>query len=115
MYPHPEWGDGAAQGSSNKKPSTLNQPADALPAGLQAWYHGVNRVWCLDEAHKKERLFRFYTASHCALVTAIDHHLGTTMKTFEGGRRPAGRHDLRFRALVTGRSRNGSPQTRDMA
>ena len=58
-------------GSSIKKPSTLNQPADVFPAGLQAWYHGVKRVWCLDESHQKERLFRFYTAPHCALVTEI--------------------------------------------
>ena len=83
MYDYSDWGQGAAIDSAIKKPPTLNQPAETLPPCLQAWRHGKNRVWCLDKALKDEQLFRFYIASYYALVTEIDHHVGTIMKTLE--------------------------------
>lgn len=83
MYDFSTWGDGTAKGSAIKKPPTLNQPTETLPPALQAWRHGKNRVWRLDKALKDEQLFRFYIASYYALVTEIDHHIGTIMKTLE--------------------------------
>lgn len=83
MYDYSEWGEGTAKGSAIKKPANLNQPAEDLPPILQRWRKGENRVWCLDKAFKDEQLFRFYIASYYALVTEIDHHIGTIMKALE--------------------------------
>ncbi len=83
MYDYSAWGDGTAKGSAIRKPPSLNQPTETLPPALQAWRHGKNRVWRLDKALKDEQLFRFYIASYYALVTEIDHHVGTIMKALE--------------------------------
>ena len=83
MYDYSSWGEGTAKGSAINKPPTLNQPKEALPPALQAWREGKNPVWRLDKALKDEQLFRFYIASYYALVTEIDHHIGTIMKALE--------------------------------
>lgn len=83
MYDYSAWGQGTVKGSAIKKPATLNQRPETLPPALQAWHHGKNRVWRLDKAVKDEQLFRFYIASYYALITEIDHHIGTIMKALE--------------------------------
>jgi arylsulfatase A-like enzyme len=83
MYDYSKWGEGTVKGSAIKKPPTLKQPTETLPPALQAWRHGKNRVWRLDKALKDEQLFRFFIASYYALVTEIDHHIGTIMKALE--------------------------------
>ncbi len=83
MYDYSAWGEGTAKGSAIKKPSTLRQPAKTLPPAFWALRQGKNRVWCLNKAFKDEQLFRFYIASYYALVTEIDHHIGTIMKALE--------------------------------
>jgi arylsulfatase A-like enzyme len=83
MYDYSAWGQGKIKGSAVKKPVTLNQPPETLPPGLQEWHQGKNKVWRLDKAAKDEQLFRFYIASYYALITEIDHHIGTIMKTLE--------------------------------
>jgi arylsulfatase A-like enzyme len=83
MYDYSRWGQGTANGDAIKKPATLNQRPETLPPGLQEWHQGKNKVWRLDKAAKDEQLFRFYIASYYALITEIDHHIGTIMKTLE--------------------------------
>lgn len=83
MYDYSQWGDGTAKGDAIKKPSSLNQSPDSLPPALKDWHEGKNKVWRLDKAAKDEQLYRFYIASYYALVTEIDHHIGTIMKTLE--------------------------------
>ncbi len=83
MYDYTRWGQGTAKGDAIKKPATLNQSPDSLPPGLKDWHEGKNKVWRLDKAAKDEQLFRFYIASYYALVTEIDHHIGTIMKALE--------------------------------
>lgn len=83
MYDYSAWGQGTSKGSAIKKPPSLNQPIESLPPALQRWRTGENRVWRLDKALKDEHLFRFYIASYYALVTEIDRHIGTIMKTLE--------------------------------
>ena len=83
MYDYSAWGEGTVKGGAISKPSTLNQPMEELPPALAAWRQGKNRVWRLDKALEDEQLFRFYIASYYALVTEIDHHIGTIMKALE--------------------------------
>ena len=83
IYDYSKWGQGTAKGDAIKKPSTLNQSPDSLPPALKDWHEGKNKVWRLDKAAKDEQLFRFYIASYYALVTEIDHHIGTIMKALE--------------------------------
>ncbi|MCP4639339.1 MAG: sulfatase-like hydrolase/transferase [bacterium] len=83
MYDYSEWGEGTARGEAINKPPTLNQPVEELPPTLQTLHQGKNRVWRLDKAIKDEQLFRFYIAAYYALVTEIDHHVGTIMKALE--------------------------------
>ncbi len=83
MYDYSGWGQGTIKGSAIKKPPTLNQAAEDLPPALEAWRQGKNRVWRLDKALKDEQLFRFYIASYYALVTEIDHHIGTIIKALD--------------------------------
>jgi arylsulfatase A-like enzyme len=81
MYDYSRWGQGTAKGDAIKKPVTLNQSPNSLPPALKDWHKGENKVWRLDKAAKDEQLFRFYIASYYALVTEIDHHIGTIIKT----------------------------------
>ena len=83
MYDYSRWGPGTAKGGAIKKPATLNQSPDSLPPALKAWHEGKNKVWRLDKAAKDEGLFRFYIASYYALVTEIDHHIGTIMNSLK--------------------------------
>jgi len=83
MYDYSAWGKGTVKGSAISKPLTLNQPMEQLPPALQKWRQGKNRVWRLDKALADEQLFRFYIASYYALVTEIDHHIGTIMKALK--------------------------------
>jgi arylsulfatase A-like enzyme len=83
IYDYSRWGQGTAKGDAIKKPSTLNQSPDSLPPALKEWHEGKNKVWRLDKATKDEQLFRFYIASYYALVTEIDHHIGSIMKALE--------------------------------
>jgi arylsulfatase A-like enzyme len=83
MYDYSRWGLGTAKGDAIKKPATLNQSPDSLPPALKAWHEGKNKVWRLDKAAKDEQLFRFYIASYYALVTEIDHHIGTIMDSLK--------------------------------
>lgn len=84
MYDYSKWGNGTAKGDAIKKPPTLNQSPDSLPPALKDWHEGKNKVWRLDKAANDEQLYRFYIASYYALVTEIDHHIGTIMKALEG-------------------------------
>lgn len=83
MYDYSTWGEGTAKGSAIKKPPTLNEAKAALPPALQSWRNGRNKVWRLDRALDDEQLFRFYIASYYALVTEIDHHIGTIMEALK--------------------------------
>ena len=83
LYDYTKWGEGAAHGDAIKKPVTLNQSPETLPPALKEWHEGKNKVWRLDKAAEDEQLFRFYIASYYALVTEIDHHIGTIIKTLE--------------------------------
>ena len=83
MYEYSKWGEGTAKGSAVKKPATLNETTESLPPAMQSLRHGKNKVWCLDKAFKDEQLFRFYIASYYALVTEIDHHIGTITKALK--------------------------------
>ena len=83
MYDYSKWGHGTANGDAIKKPATLNQSPDSLPPALKDWHEGKNKVWRLDKAARDEQLFRFYIASYYALVTEIDHHIGTIIKALE--------------------------------
>jgi len=80
MYDYSSWGKGTRKGGAICKPPTLKEPMEQLPPVLQGWRQGKNPVWRLDKALADEQLFRFYIASYYALVTEIDHHIGTIMK-----------------------------------
>jgi arylsulfatase A-like enzyme len=83
MYKYSEWGEGTAKGSAIKKPENLYQPKEELPPIFQNLRNGKSKVWNLDKAYEDEQLFRLYIASYYALVTEIDHHIGTIMKALK--------------------------------
>jgi len=78
-----KWGAGRLRDDGIARPPSLDQPAAELPPILREWRNGSNRVWCLDDAHKDEQLFRDYLAAYYALVEEIDTHVGDIIKCLE--------------------------------
>jgi len=64
-------------------PGSLREPAENLPPLLQAWRKSERRPVNLAEAARDEGIYRDYIAYYYALVTEIDHHVGTIMEALE--------------------------------
>ena len=77
------WGRGTNAGDALFMPGTLREDPAKLPPFLRGWFHGRNRVWCLDQARQDEQLYRNYISAYYALVEEIDHHVGAILSDLD--------------------------------
>ncbi|UCD29406.1 MAG: sulfatase-like hydrolase/transferase, partial [Planctomycetota bacterium] len=66
-----------------KLPAGLYEPMEKLPPGLRGLRQNTGKPWCLALAAKDINLYRMYIGYYYALVTEIDHHIGTILDVLE--------------------------------
>ncbi|MHC4441440.1 MAG: sulfatase family protein [Planctomycetota bacterium] len=66
-----------------KLPASLYEPSEKLPPTLNKLRHNPSKPWCLALAAKDINLYRMFIAYYYALVTEIDHHIGTILDVLE--------------------------------
>ncbi len=83
MYDVSNWGEGRINGSSIRKPASLNEPKENIPPMMQSIRDGGNKVWNVDKAFANEQLWRNFIGAYYALVTEIDQCVGDILKTLD--------------------------------
>jgi arylsulfatase A-like enzyme len=83
MYDCSHWGKGTRAGDGLARPGNLDQPAEDLPPEMRSWRRNRNLPWNLGTAAEDQQLYRDYIGAYYALVTEIDHHVGTILQALE--------------------------------
>lgn len=69
--------------SSLRLPDTLGEPAESLPPLLRKVRQNKSNPWCLARAARDVSLYRRYISYYYALVTEIDHHVGSILTALD--------------------------------
>ncbi len=83
LYDVSAWGEGRKNGSSIKKPASLNEPIKNIPPMMQSIRTGGNKVWNVDKAILDEQLWRDHIGAYYALVTEVDHCVGEILQALD--------------------------------
>ncbi len=84
IYPHqpytplPQWA-GLYDVDKIKLPANVGEPAANLPPMMRNWRMKTTAPWNCGTAAKDHAIYRRYVAYYYALVSEIDHHIGTVL------------------------------------
>lgn len=84
IYPHqpytpiPQWAK-LYDVAKTELPANVSEPVANLPPALQAWRVRTTPPWNCGTAAQDHEIYRRYVAYYYALVSEVDHHIGTVL------------------------------------